>query len=387
LRNKRGEDKQAHGDGSFGGQQPGQQPGWQQQPGQQPWNQQPGFGRPGGGNMIEDWNRREREQTRPGYDFGRPEGGPYRDWERPRSIPKPQPYRPPIDFDDPKYKDIFKDRQPQQPFKDPRMPERYIPDWAKPQQPFKDPRMPHKFIPPEFQDQRPLNPRDFEMGNQHPQAQNAWYKQPRPGTPPPRAINLGADKQAGLLDFIKGRYAESTGGVPWAVPAAVGAGAGGLYGGWKLMDYLLDKRRKDNLDEDLEEAKEEYESALSDVSKEAADGSLSADLNQLYDDLNLYGEKAAASWPEWGGRAAGAYGTAAGFGALLMALIGYKHGKKKQRRRVLERAQARKRREEYSRRPDPLFARSNRSLDMAPTVADGSSDAAPSLDEIEDQLL
>jgi hypothetical protein len=194
-------------------------------------------------------------------------------------------------------------------------------------------------------------------------------------------------KKAGLLDFLKGQYAETTTGVPWAMPAAVGAGAGGLYGGWKLMDYILDRRRESRLDEELEAAKTEYEEALHETAKEAADGSLASDLNQLYDNLHDCGEKTAASWPEISGQAAGVYGTGAGLGALLMALIGYTQGKKKQRRRLLERAQARRRREEYSRRPDPLFVRSNKSWEEAPTVADGASDAAPSLDETEDQLF
>ena len=194
-------------------------------------------------------------------------------------------------------------------------------------------------------------------------------------------------KKANILDFLKGEYAETTKGVPWAIPAAVGAGAGGLYGGWKLMDYVLDQRRKQNLDEELETAKAEYEAALSGADKDAADGSLAADLDQLYDNISEYGEKAAASWPELGGQAAGVYGAGAGVGALVMALLGYKQGRKKQRRRILARAQARKRREEYQRRPDPLYVRAGRSSELAPTVEDESSDASPSLDEIEDQLL
>ena len=71
-----------------------------------------------------------------------------------------------------------------------------------------------------------------------------------------------------------------------------------------------------------------------------------------------------------------------------MAIMGYKHGKKKQRKRVIRKAQSTKRREEYRRRPDPLFARANRNeLTIGPTTEDESSDAAPSLDEIEDQLI
>jgi hypothetical protein len=214
---------------------------------------------------------------------------------------------------------------------------------------------------------------------------------PHEGTPEMReAIEkaLFPEKQANFLDFMKGRYAETVGGVPWAIPAAVGAGAGGLYGGWRLMDYLLDRRRKANLDDELETAKLEYEAALARSSddKEASDDSLGDDLDTLFNNIDEYGEKAAASWPEIGGQAMGMYGTAAGVAALLAAILGHKYGKKRQRKKVLESAQARKRREEYKRRPDPLYVRQHRSLEMNPTVADASSDAAPSLDEIEDLL-
>ena len=70
-----------------------------------------------------------------------------------------------------------------------------------------------------------------------------------------------------------------------------------------------------------------------------------------------------------------------------MAIMGYKHGKKKQRKRVIRKAQTSRRREEYRKRPDPLFARARQGLTLSPTTADESSDAAPSLDEIEDQLI
>jgi hypothetical protein len=49
---------------------------------------------------------------------------------------------------------------------------------------------------------------------------------------------------------------------PWAVPAGLAAGLGGLYGGWKLTDYLLDKTRTAEQESEVDAARKEYEAAL-----------------------------------------------------------------------------------------------------------------------------
>jgi hypothetical protein len=50
--------------------------------------------------------------------------------------------------------------------------------------------------------------------------------------------------------------------MPWAYPAAAAAGIGGLYGGWKLTDYLLDKTRSTEQESELDTARRDYERAL-----------------------------------------------------------------------------------------------------------------------------
>lgn len=70
---------------------------------------------------------------------------------------------------------------------------------------------------------------------------------------------LGVDK---VLD--PGR-AVSPWGKPWTVPAAIGAGAAGVAGGWRLVDWLSKQQDKGRQDADLARAKSEYESALQEL--------------------------------------------------------------------------------------------------------------------------
>lgn len=68
----------------------------------------------------------------------------------------------------------------------------------------------------------------------------------------------------------------------WEYPTGLAAGAGGLMGGWKLMDWLMDKRRKASMQGELDRAKQEYQQVLQDdvnaasVSKAAAADTLDA---------------------------------------------------------------------------------------------------------------
>ena len=151
------------------------------------------------------------------------------------------------------------------------------------------------------------------------------------------------EKTASLAEFLRGDYAKSVAGVPWAIPAAVGAGAAGAYGGWRGIDELLDRRRKGELDEELEEAKREYEAAL------AGEGKLAQDLDTLYDEVE---KQAAVS--DAAGTAAGLYGLYGGTSALVAALMAYQWGKKRQKRQLLEAAQTKRRRRRYAGQPIPV---------------------------------
>ena len=185
-------------------------------------------------------------------------------------------------------------------------------------------------------------------------------------------------KVAGVADFMKGEYAQSVSGVPWAMPAAVGAGAAGLMGGWSAMDYLLDKRRKGDLQAELDKAKQEYEAALMSSSmhgKMAAEGTLSRDLDNLYDELT----KKATSWTDLAGRGAGAYGIYGGVAGLTSALLAYNWDKKRQRRALLDKALKERRKRRFSSQPAAMYVRPQQSKPQVPATMQ----TAPPLDETE----
>jgi len=208
----------------------------------------------------------------------------------------------------------------------------------------------------------------------------------RQGAQPPQAqaptgqieVPVDDEKIAALADFLKGDYAKSTSGVPWAIPAAVGAGAAGAYGGWKGIDALLEQRRKGELEAELEKAKMDYEAALS------GDTKLAEDLDELYDHV----EKQAVSASDAAGTATGLYGVYGGTSALLAAIMAYQYGKKRQRRSLLEAAQEKRRRQRFARQPVPIQVRPvPKQHEQDPLQASKSPfQAAPSLDEREDQL-
>ena len=49
----------------------------------------------------------------------------------------------------------------------------------------------------------------------------------------------------------------------WAVPALAAGGAGGLYGGWKLVDHFMNKAHDEELDDSLSQSKKDYQTAIS----------------------------------------------------------------------------------------------------------------------------
>lgn len=132
----------------------------------------------------------------------------------------------------------------------------------------------------------------------------------------------------------------------WAatIPAKALAMVGGGLGGYKLTDMLLDKRRKADLNAELEAAKKQYEQALYGNVKTSADGTLAKDLDRL---ANKFAKKADAL-----GNFEGAYLTAAGTAALLAALAGYKQQRAGSKRTILQKAKEQQLREQP---PQPIF--------------------------------
>lgn len=147
-----------------------------------------------------------------------------------------------------------------------------------------------------------------------------------------RAIN----KQASAYNFLLGDHATTPQGVPWLMPGVMLGGAAAGATGWKLVDYLLDKRRKAEMDTDVDKARGEFQQALLSAypgQKTAAAGTLGAELDALYDDF----EKTAAA-SDWAGAAAGAAGTGMGMLGMLAALVSYQEASKRSRSSLMNKA-------------------------------------------------
>lgn len=205
---------------------------------------------------------------------------------------------------------------------------------------------------------------------------------PPKSTPAPVPVDVPFEenKEASTLDFLKGDYAQSVSGVPWAIPAAVGGGVAGLAGGWSLMDYLLDKRRKGDLDAELDTAKRDYESALANNAhhKLAGDATIAKELDELYDEMT----KKADQWTDMLGQGAGLYGLYGGVSGLTAAMLAYNWGKKRQRKALIDRALKDRKRRRFASQPSALYVRPDLGPGNAPDMP-GSMQSAPPSDQSE----
>lgn len=92
----------------------------------------------------------------------------------------------------------------------------------------------------------------------------------------------------------------------WGPTAGIGAAGGGIYGGWKLTDWLLNKEKQHQQTSDLGAAEDDYKKALADQYRAAMlakQGSDTLGIDELYDlhaaRVQEHGrDKAAESWLE-----------------------------------------------------------------------------------------
>jgi hypothetical protein len=134
---------------------------------------------------------------------------------------------------------------------------------------------------------------------------------------------------------------------PWAVPAAAAAIGGGLYGGWKLTDYLLGKTRTAEQESELEEARKEYEGALAGRRKLASAAAGPEPLDALAD---LYEKQ--ALWPEAKG-----LGLLLGGGLLLGSGVGgYNWARSLSAEKAIEEAVKRRQAQIAEQAPSPIMA-------------------------------
>lgn len=176
-------------------------------------------------------------------------------------------------------------------------------------------------------------------------------------------------KQGGVLPDLGGADAATKGGIPWYYPAMFGVGMGGLGLGWKGMDYILDKRRKEERQQELDLARNEFQDALLAQydkplgNKKAADSTmlkvgeaLDALWNKMANAIQETITKEAVDWNNLGGQVLGGYGAYAGLTGLLAGTLVYDKMKKRSRRAILEKALQRRQRREFNQRPTEIFA-------------------------------
>ena len=158
---------------------------------------------------------------------------------------------------------------------------------------------------------------------------NRQAKQPEPTYPGALQVDVPYPVEE---DEKEASDARTVMGLPWYLPAAVGTGAGSLYGGWKLMDTILDARRKGNQEQDQEKAQEEFRQALLSSYRQpklaSDEPTLGEELDRLYDaamaktaEMDKQAEDPSSEGSAWGeasGRAKGLYGTY----ALMSGLLG-----------------------------------------------------------------
>lgn len=137
----------------------------------------------------------------------------------------------------------------------------------------------------------------------------------------------------------------------WQVPASAALGIGGIAGGWKLMDAILDSRRRAEMDQELADVRSEYEEALRDQ-YEAALTKRGA-LDDVFEKLAALEKQ--GGWPDAWDAAIGTYLTALGATTTAGALGGYRWAKARGRKRRLEEA-LRRRKRLAGGRPEPLYA-------------------------------
>jgi len=186
-----------------------------------------------------------------------------------------------------------------------------------------------------------------------PPARPGRLLEPSPTGEPPQVPYIEGYTQPqgqGLWDRIRGLKNVDITSKPWFMPAAVGLGAAGIYGGYKGVDALLGMRQKADRKKELENAKQEYQNAL--VEQYEADGakrasSLAADLDEL---------SKTASLNDAVGKGMGAYLTLAGLLATGAGLGTYSYVKSRQPDERLAKAIKQRERLRWASRPPEIYA-------------------------------
>lgn len=187
---------------------------------------------------------------------------------------------------------------------------------------------------------------------------------------------LGRDKAG---SFLGGDSATTKSGIPWYGPAMMLGGLGGLALGWKGMDSIIDKQRKQSMEDELDSARGEFHDALLGqydkpvslhpelIKKKASDDTMvkvGEALDELYDRFlsemhkteTQPMSKQALDLSNLAGQAAGGYGMYAGLSGLLTGALVYDKMSKRSRRSVLESALKKRQRRRFMQQPTEIYA-------------------------------
>jgi hypothetical protein len=191
----------------------------------------------------------------------------------------------------------------------------------------------------------------------------------------PLPIPEEEEKRGGVMDLLRNPGATSVEGLPYYYPAMAMGGLAGGYGGWKVIDTILNARRKQDVNADVEQARGDFQQALlgqyddreegqgktQAIPKAAADEGmlkLGEDLDRLFDLLEKQAGLLDSLTPSADtlGRAAGLYGTYALPTALLAGYAAFKAGEKHTRRAVLEKALKQRAARRQAMQPAEIYA-------------------------------
>jgi hypothetical protein len=163
-----------------------------------------------------------------------------------------------------------------------------------------------------------------------------------------------------LRDAFTGKHATKPSEIPYYWVGMPTLGAAGLYGGYKGLDFLLDRMRREGQKEELEEAREKFRGALRGSARQPkVAGDAGNDLGDALDRLFDQYTKRASSLEKQGnisGTAAGLYSLYAVLSSLLSGSYIYEQSKKRSKSELLEHAQKRRLRQRYQVRPPEIMA-------------------------------
>lgn len=176
------------------------------------------------------------------------------------------------------------------------------------------------------------------------------------------------DDQPNLLErAFKGTNARTEQHIPWYLPGIIGGGLLGGVGGYALSDSIIDKKRKADLQTEVDAAKEEYQQALLanyqpgqiPVQKNASVASVGAQLDRIADLLGISEDtpmEKVAGLEQILGRTLGLYGSVALPAALLAGMASYGYTRSRSSDKLLEKALKQRERDRISRRPPEIMA-------------------------------